>query len=150
MYLQVYSWNHETQGAFPDGCGLVQGSAGEFYPPGMNKDFIQLFSNDLGRSIKLTFNKEVSVHGINSHEYRVDRKTFANGTDSPENACYEPQNVTLRSGVFNTSLVRFGAPVFISQPHFYQVRTGSSVIYSTHPVLGTLPVLKTPDVKKGG
>merc|ERR1712013_325869 len=42
------------------------------------------------------------------------------GTENPLNSCFEPQTAFLPSGVFNTSVCRFGAPVFVSQPHFHQ------------------------------
>ena len=32
----------------------------------------------------------------------------------------QPKNKPLPSGVYNASACRFGAPIFMSQPHFYQ------------------------------
>jgi len=115
---QVYSWNYSTQGVFPDQCGVVHGSAGEFYTPHVQKNHIDLFSNDLCRSIRLPFSREVEVSGIKSYEFVADKSFFANGTENPLNSCYEPVGEQLFSGVYNTSLCRYGAPVFISQPHF--------------------------------
>jgi len=115
---QVYSWNFSTQGVFPDQCGHVHGSAGEFYTPHLEKTHIDLFSNDLCRSVRLPFKREVDIEGINSYEFVADKSFFANGTENPLNSCYEPVGEQLMSGVYNTSLCRYGAPVFISQPHF--------------------------------
>jgi len=117
---QVHSWNYSTRGYFPDQCGQIRGGAGEFYPPGLQKNYIEMFSNDLGRTLRFKFNKEVYVKGINSYEYIPGRDLFANGTENPMNACYEPQTAFLPSGTYNSSLARFNAPVFVSQPHFYQ------------------------------
>jgi len=117
---QVHSWNYSTSGVYPGQCGLVRGSAGEFYPPEENKTYIQLFSNDLCRSLRFTYSHEVEVAGIDSYEYIAGEMMFANGTENPLNSCYEQPGLSLPSGVFNSSLCRFGAPVFISQPHFYQ------------------------------
>jgi len=116
---QVHSWNYSTRGLFPGQCGQVRGGAGEFYPPFMDKTFIEMFSNDLCRSLKFNFNTEINVKGINSYEFIADHSLFANGSENPLNSCYEPQTVFLPSGVYNTSVCRFGAPVFISQPHFH-------------------------------
>jgi len=116
---QVHSWNYSTRGYFPGQCGQIKGGAGEFYPPGLDKTYIEMFSNDLCRTLRFNYNKEFNVKGINSYEFRADRSFFANGTENPLNACYEPENAFLPSGVYNSSLCRFGAPVFISQPHFY-------------------------------
>ena len=113
---QVHSWNYSTTGLFPGQCGQVRGGAGEFYPPFMEKTFIEMYSNDLCRSLKFNFKNEMMVKGINSYEFVADHSLFANGTENPLNSCFEPQAAFLPSGVFNTSVCRFGAPVFISQP----------------------------------
>lgn len=117
---QVFSWNYTTQGVFPGTCGQVHGSAGEFYAPNVKKDFIELFSNDLCRTIRLNYNRTVKVKGIDSYEFVADQSLFANGTMNPENACFQPPGAFLRSGVYDTSRCRFGAPIYVSQPHFYQ------------------------------
>ena len=117
---RVHSWNYSQQLFFPDQCGRVKGGAGEFYPPSLNKTFIELYSNDLCRSLRFNYKREVDVKGINSYEFVADKSFFANGTENPDNSCYDPEDTPLRSGVFDSSKCRFGAPVFISQPHFYQ------------------------------
>ena len=103
---QVYSWNFSTQGVFPGQCGHVHGSAGEFYTPHLEKTHIDLFSNDLCRSIRLPFKREVDVEGIKSYDFVADKSFFANGTQNPLNSCYEPVGEELMSGVYNTSLCR--------------------------------------------
>jgi len=115
---KVHAWNYSTHGLFPGECGVVKGGAGEFYPPRLNKTYIDLFSNDLCRSIRFNYNTTAYPFGIHSYEYIADASMFANGTENPDNACYNPQDVFLPSGVYNTSICRFGAPVFVSQPHF--------------------------------
>ena len=44
---------------------------------------------------------------------------FANRTENPSNGCFDGGR-EWPSGVFNVSACRFKAPVFLSQPHFYQ------------------------------
>lgn len=117
---KVHTWNYTDNIFFPGDCGRVMGGAGEFYPPSLNKSFIQLYSNDLCRHLTFDFSKEVDVQGIHSYEYKADKNFFANGSDFPPNKCYEKPGVSHPSGVFDSSNCRFGAPVFISQPHFYQ------------------------------
>ena len=120
MMGKVHTWNYTNTHFFPGECGKVKGGAGEFYPPGLNKTFIEMYSNDLCRSLKFKFQREVDVKGIKSYEYVADKEFFANGTENPENACFDPEGTNLPSGVFDSSKCRFGAPVFISLPHFYQ------------------------------
>jgi len=116
---EVYSWNYDTQDLFPSSCGLVSGSAGEFYTPHLSPGHLTLYSNDLCRSIRLPYHGPVAAKGIPSLEFLADRGLFDNGTLDPANSCYQPEGATLRTGVYNTSRCRFGAPVFISQPHFH-------------------------------
>ena len=78
-----------------------------------------MYSNDLCRSLKFNFTKaEVYVKGISSYEFRADRLFFANASENPANTCFDSPDIP--SGVFDASACRFGAPVFISLPHFYQ------------------------------
>jgi len=116
---QVFSWNYSQSVFFPKDCGKVQGSAGEFYPPNVPKTSISMYSNDMCRSLKLKFQRDAYPHGIHTHEFAGDASLFANGTDNPENKCFNPDASHLPSGTFNVSLCRFNAPVFISFPHFY-------------------------------
>jgi len=119
---QVNTWNYTTNPGYWNGsCGQVKGGAGEFYPPGLQKTFIELYSNDLCRTLRFNFAQEVDVKGINSYEYVADKSFFANGTMNPANKCFDSQDIP--SGLFDSSACRFGAPVFISQPHFYQADT---------------------------
>ena len=114
------TWNYTDNHFYPGECGKVKGGAGEFYPPSLNKTFIQLYSNDLCRHLTFDFNKEVKVKGIDSYEFVASKNFFANGSEHPPNACFETPGASQPSGVFDSSKCRFGAPVFISHPHFYQ------------------------------
>jgi len=115
---QMHSWNYSTQHFFPGECGRVKGSAGEFYPPGLNATYIEMYSNDLCRAVKFEFEDSDYSQGIPTYKFVSKASMFANGTGNPDNACFNPESVSLPSGVFNASACRFGAPVFISQPHF--------------------------------
>ena len=85
---------------------------------GRNKQY--LFNPDLGRTLELTLNNtKVDVKGTTGYDYKLDKMFFANSTTNPENECYE-NGEQLPDGLFDASPVRFGAPVFMSQPHFYQ------------------------------
>merc|ERR1719277_2139108 len=77
-----------------------------------------MFSNDLCRSLRFNYTRELIVKGINSYEFVADEGFFANGTVNPANACFDSPDIP--SGVYDSSACRYGAPVFVSQPHFYQ------------------------------
>ncbi len=80
-----------------------------------------LYSDDLCRAVDLTFvDAGVDVDGTNGYKFKIDKSNFANSTEKPENWCFETGSRPLPSGVFNASACRFGAPIFMSQPHFYE------------------------------
>ena len=102
----VHSWNYSTHNFFPGKCGDVKGGAGEFYPPGLPPTHIEMFSNDLCRSLRFSYNTTTYPSGVHSFEYIGDVLMFANATDNPRNECYNPESVYLPSGVYNTSICR--------------------------------------------
>jgi scavenger receptor class B, member 1 len=118
---EIASWNFSANtGFFPRPCGDVRG-VGDFFPPYMPDTTVELFSNDLCRPIELSFNGWDSVKGVNGKRYRVEPSYFANSDENPANYCFESGPSPLPSGVYNASSCRFGAPIFMSEPHFYQV-----------------------------
>lgn len=113
-------WNFkDSNGAFEDECGELKGSAGEFYPPQLTKnDDISLFTPDMCRSLPLDYSEEVNIHGISGFKFSGGDRSVDNGTKYPENWCYSVGD-RVPSGTLNISSCRFGTPVFMSYPHFY-------------------------------
>lgn len=115
----IDNWNGQKTTVFKDHCGMINGSAGEFYPPHQTKEKpITFFTPDLCRSISFDFEEEVTVHDLNGYKYSGGEKMMDNGTLYPENSCFCTGECT-PSGVLNVSECRFGAPVFMSFPHYY-------------------------------
>jgi len=118
---EIAAWNYTGHTSyFPGVCGDVKGVA-DFFPPYMPDSRVDLFSNDLCRPIELSFNGWDWVEGVPGKSYRVEPSYFANSFENPENFCFELGPTPLPSGIYNASACRFGAPIFMSQPHFYQV-----------------------------
>lgn len=113
-------WNKKSRiDHYPDDCGLVGGSAGEFYPPLQTKeDQVVIFNPEICRGINLDFAEEVTVHGIKGYKYSGGDRTFDNGTKYPEMKCFNLGDV-VPAGVMNISACRFGTPAFMSFPHYY-------------------------------
>lgn len=113
-------WNfRDTNGAFQSNCGLIHGSAGEFFPPKVSRhSTISIFTPDMCRSIPLDYEKDMEIEGITGYKFKGGARSVDNGTIYPENWCYAPGEGTY-SGVLNISSCRFGTPVFMSYPHFY-------------------------------
>lgn len=114
------NWNFAPKtDYFPDECGIVKGSAGEFYPPIKQKAApISLFMPDMCRSVSLDFVEEKSIHGITGYKFSGGEKTVDNGTTYSENKCFSTGE-SVPSGVMNVSACRYGSPVFMSFPHYY-------------------------------
>ena len=57
--------------------------------------------------------------GMNGSRFELTPNFFANESVNPDNACYAGAK-EVRSGVLDIGLCKWGAPMYISQPHFYQ------------------------------
>ena len=119
---KIARWNFSDHVPyFPGKCGEVRG-AGDFFSPDQNTEKVEVFLNDLCRSIHLDYNGTgySETTGIHGSVYKIGPSLFANQTVNPDNACFNPDGGEIPSGVFNVSRCRFGSPTFMSQPHFYQ------------------------------
>uniref|UniRef100_A0A1A9WDM7 Scavenger receptor class B n=1 Tax=Glossina brevipalpis TaxID=37001 RepID=A0A1A9WDM7_9MUSC len=118
---QMFSWNYKTHlGFFESYCGFINGSAGEFQPPNLTpKSIVKLFTPDMCRTIPLDYKESQEIEGIKGYKYAGGQRSIDNGSLYPENKCFCGGNC-VPSGVMNISSCRFGSPVFMSYPHFYQ------------------------------
>lgn len=116
----VKEWNYKPTTDFYEGeCNDVRGSGGEYNPPGAKKDKpIAIFNGELCRPLDLYFTEEMSVEDINLYKYSATERSVDNGTQYPEAKCFS-HGESVPSGVMNVTACRYGAPIFISFPHFY-------------------------------
>jgi scavenger receptor class B, member 1 len=114
----------ENVDIFRGECDKVRGTTGELWPPiKSGKPSISVFATDICRSVTVQYDSDYSKYGINGYKWVADDKVFDNGKKYPEMSCYCTSNVEscpdLLAGVFNASACKFGAPAFVSFPHFY-------------------------------
>lgn len=122
---QLKRWNYENETKFYSGeCAKVHGSAAEFYPHNLERDHIGFFSPDMCRYVKLDYEKDTTIKGINGYKFSAQAGMLDNGTLRPENECY-CNGECVPSGMLNVSSCRYGTPAFVSLPHFY----GADPIY---------------------
>lgn len=57
--------------------------------------------------------------GIEGKKYIGDITMLDNGTIVPSRKCYCPNGNCVPSGILDISSCKFGAPAFVSMPHFY-------------------------------
>lgn len=129
------AWNFEQYPPYYDGqCARITGSTGELFPPMENAKNVDLFAPEICSSLKLNKTEEtLERFGLEAYKFVGDSSVFDNGTKFPEKRCFCAKsqlignNANIRScteecmpsGVRSISKCRFGAPAFISFPHFY-------------------------------
>lgn len=128
-------WNYEEYPPYYDGqCARITGSTGELFPPMENLGGIGLFAPEICSSLSLVKSeKSESRYGLEGYKFYGGDSVFDNGTKYPEGRCFCAKsqliginNISTNveecvpSGVRSISKCRFGAPAFISFPHFYQ------------------------------
>lgn len=71
------------------------------------------------RSLNLVFENETTYQGITARRYIGDHTMLDNGNIAESRKCYCPDGDCGPSGTLNISTCQFGAPAFVSMPHFY-------------------------------
>ncbi|XP_066598162.1 protein croquemort-like [Prorops nasuta] len=157
----IKNWNYrDTTKFFRSPCNVIEGSAGEFWPPHRTKDDVTMFSVDLCRPITYEYTETAEYLGVKGYKFSLGGKTFGNDTrrryphdqakyfeavtttedffnaehsaeantkslleDDPDTVnlgyCYCNGECT-PSGLINITACRYGAPAFVSLPHFYK------------------------------
>ncbi|ODN02981.1 Protein croquemort [Orchesella cincta] len=117
---KIGEWNYMNHTHFYDSyCGKVNGSAGEFFNPYQDKSPISLFSSDVCRTLTLSYKEPTVMDGISGSRYWGDDTMFDNKTTKPDNWCFCPSGDCPPNGAIDVSSCKFGAPAFISFPHFF-------------------------------
>ncbi|XP_009869683.1 PREDICTED: scavenger receptor class B member 1, partial [Apaloderma vittatum] len=97
-------------------CNMINGTAGEMWPPFMTPTSLEFYSPDACRSMTLVYQRSGQFKGVPTYRFVAPKTLFANGTDYPPNEGFCPCR---QSGIQNISTCRLNAPMFISHPHFY-------------------------------
>ena len=71
------------------------------------------------RSITLDYTKDVKDSGVTFYRFAGTKNMFASVEENPDNWCFCSGGVCNPSGVVNSSTCRFGAPAFVSFPHYF-------------------------------
>ncbi|KAF7992790.1 hypothetical protein HCN44_005134 [Aphidius gifuensis] len=157
------NWNYKNKTSYYKlPCNAVEGSTGEFWPPGRDNNDISIFSADLCRSVTYEYTGKTINHGIEGNKYEMGDKTLANHTlrhythektkyfdkitttedfFNVEHSIINIKNNNINNslnydtidmgkcfcngecsplGLINVTACRYGAPGFISLPHFHK------------------------------
>lgn len=110
----IDTWNEgNTTTYFDYPCNVVNGSAGELWPPGQQRDQVSLFSPDLCMTMTLYYKEDIKdSNGLPGYRYWGTNETL------PGDGCYCIKNVCAPSGTINAQSCRMGAPAYVSFPHY--------------------------------
>uniref|UniRef100_A0A8D9B0S2 Protein croquemort n=1 Tax=Cacopsylla melanoneura TaxID=428564 RepID=A0A8D9B0S2_9HEMI len=118
---KVYEWQYSNETSYyEESCNMVNGTSGSLFPPVKSKqERVTMFSPDLCRSISFDYSTEESIEDIKGYRYVGSEYMVDNGTLDPANLCF-CNGECVPSGVLNVTSCRFGAPAFVSYPHFFR------------------------------
>ncbi|KAH8345862.1 hypothetical protein KR067_007776 [Drosophila pandora] len=108
-------WNEEP-------CTSIAGSEGSFFPPRdlTKSDMVHIYDKDLCRIIPLKYVERTEKDGIAADLFRLPNNSYGDAAHNPENRCYDTSEYEAIQGLQNISPCQYGAPVFISNPHFFE------------------------------
>lgn len=120
-------WNGSPKVKYFKGrCGEVRGTTGELWPPIFDikkKPDVTLFTTDFCRSVTLKYKEQTELFSIEAHKWVGDESVFDNGQKYPAAKCWcsdkENECPYRKPGLFDAADCKFGAPTFVSYPHFY-------------------------------
>ncbi|XP_007489698.2 scavenger receptor class B member 1 isoform X3 [Monodelphis domestica] len=146
----VDRWNGKTKLNFwnSDQCNMINGTSGQMWAPFMTPDYnLQFYSPEACRSLSFKYEKSGEFKGIPTFRFVAPDTLFANGSVYPPNEGFCP---CLESGIQNMSACQLNAPMFLSQPHFFNAdpvlvesvtglhpnKDEHSLFLEVHPVTG--------------
>ncbi|XP_055601457.1 scavenger receptor class B member 1 [Uranotaenia lowii] len=101
-------------------CTSIEASEGSFFPPRevTNSDVVHIYDKDLCRALPLVYRHPVEKDGISADLYTLAEDAY--GPANENNTCYDDKHYKRYQGLQNISPCQYGAPVYISNPHFFQ------------------------------
>lgn len=117
----INNWNGKESLNFwtDNSCNMLNGTSVETGPPITGQqDKYTFFQSFFCRSVTFDYTKDVEHYDILTKRFDPTYDLFANSTENPDNYCFEV-NKERPSGILDISHCQYGAPVFMSFPHFY-------------------------------
>ncbi|NWQ83962.1 SCRB1 protein, partial [Columbina picui] len=79
-------------------CNMINGTAGEMWPPFMSPTSLEFYSPDACRSMTLVYEQSGKFQGVPTYRFVAPKTLFANGTEYPPNEGFCP---CMQSGILN-------------------------------------------------
>lgn len=85
----------------------------------MTKAYVTECIYSLFSSLDLTYENTTTFLDVTGNKYVGDDRMLDNGTKVSSRQCYCSDQDCVPSGALNISTCKYGAPVFLSMPHYY-------------------------------
>ncbi|XP_015188177.1 PREDICTED: protein croquemort-like isoform X1 [Polistes dominula] len=117
----VKEWNFQNKtNYYKDSCGVINGTNGDLWPPLMDNKTASIFVPDICTYVTLTYQNQSLYQSIEGSKFISDETMLDNGDIVKSRKCFCMNETTCEpSGVLDVSKCKYGAPAFISLPHFY-------------------------------
>ncbi|XP_058791990.1 protein croquemort-like isoform X2 [Phymastichus coffea] len=116
----IKEWQFNNRSTYhPKSCGPIKGTNGDLWPPLPDNKTVSVFSPDVCTTLTLKADGTNEWLGLTGNKYISDAEMFDNGDKVPSRKCYCEDSQCQPSGTLNVSLCKWGAPAFVSLPHFY-------------------------------
>lgn len=116
----LHEWNHSNKSRiYPGKCSRINGSLGDLWPPLRDSADVSVFAPDVCTLVPLHDNGTHNFGGLEGKRFIATAETFDNGTKVKSRSCYCKDVECQPSGTLNVSTCKFGAPAFVSLPHFH-------------------------------
>lgn len=117
----VKEWNFQNKTKYyKDSCGVIDGTNGDLWPPLMDNKTVSIFVPDICTYVTLTYQNQSLYQSIEGSKFISDKTMLDNGDIVKSRKCFCVNETTCEpSGVLDVSKCKYGAPAFISLPHFY-------------------------------
>ncbi|XP_001604561.2 protein croquemort isoform X2 [Nasonia vitripennis] len=109
----------DTSKYYSKSCGEIKGTNGDLWPPLNNNKTVSVFSPDVCTTLSLKAAGTGEWMGLTGSKFVSDEDMFDNGTNVEANKCRCEGVECQPSGTLNVSSCKYGAPAFVSLPHFY-------------------------------
>lgn len=77
---EILNWNYRNKlRQYDDECAELGGAIGEFYLSRRNRTHVKMFAPDTCSNLKLDYEKDVLVKGINGYKYSAQQSLLDNG-----------------------------------------------------------------------
>ncbi|XP_055708763.1 lysosome membrane protein 2 [Phlebotomus papatasi] len=103
-------------------CRNITASEGSLFPPReiTGSDIVYVYDKDICRTLPLIYRGPVGKDGLDADLYTMPEDVYGDAKSNSNNSCFDTEEYAATRGLQNISPCQYGAPVYISHPHFME------------------------------